>query len=64
MNGEKAFVQKTSNGKVRLLLHKLGLWIAVGCTLFGLVSLFIPDSAGSLLYLLGFPLLCLMLFMF
>ena len=44
------------------VLRTLGLWVAIACTSFGIVSLFIPDSAWSLLYLVGFPLLCLMLF--
>ncbi len=48
----------------KTLVRKLVLWVAVGCTLFGIVSLFLPDPAGSLLYLVGFPLLCVMLFAF
>ena len=48
----------------KTLVRKLVLWVAVGCTLFGIVSLFLPDPAGSVLYLVGFPLLCVMLFAF
>jgi hypothetical protein len=63
-SGKKDFAQETSAGKMKLLIpfRTLVLWVAIGCTLFGFVSLFIPDSSGSLLYLVGFPLLCLMLF--
>jgi hypothetical protein len=45
-------------------LRALVLCVAVGCMLFGLVSLFMPDSTWSVLYLIGFPLLCLILFAF
>jgi hypothetical protein len=44
------------------VLRTLGLWVGIAFTSFGIVSLFIPESAWSLLYLVGFPLLCLMLF--
>lgn len=48
----------------RLLAHmrRFILWAAVGCTLAGLLSMFVPDSGGSVLYLVGLPLLCLLLF--
>ena len=51
------------NGIALRVLRALGLWLAIAFTSFGIVSLFIADSAWSLLYLVGFPLLCLMLFM-
>jgi hypothetical protein len=44
------------------LVRKLALWVGIGCTLVGLVSMLIPDAGGSLFYLVGFPLLCLVLF--
>lgn len=47
---------------VSFLIRKLALWVGIGCTLVGLVSMLIPDAGGSLFYLVGFPLLCLVLF--
>lgn len=44
------------------VLRTLGLWVGIVLTSFGIASLFIPGSAWSLLYLVGFPLLCVMLF--
>lgn len=44
-------------------LRALGLWLAIAFTAFGIVSLFNADTTWSLLYLVGFPLLCLVLFM-
>lgn len=51
-------------GNMRLwwIVRKLVLWVGIGCTVVGLVSMWLPHSGGSLLYLIGFPLLCLILF--
>ncbi len=51
-------------GRVLQVLRTLGLWAAIGCTAFGLVSLFTPEPTWSLLYLVGFPVLCMILFAF
>lgn len=47
-----------------ILFRKLLLLVAIGCTVFGVVSIVISYPAGRILYLVGFPLLCLMLFVF
>jgi hypothetical protein len=53
---------ETMRRRIFLLVRNIILWAAIGCTMAGLVSMFIPDSAGTLLYLVGFPLLCVILF--
>lgn len=44
------------------VIRRLALWVGIGCTLVGLVSMVVPEAGGSLFYLAGFPLLCLALF--
>lgn len=51
-------------GTVLHVLRTLGLWAAISCTAFGLVSLFASEPAWSVFYLVGFPVLCLILFVF
>jgi len=51
-----------NTAQIPSLFRRLVLGVAVGCTSFGIVSIFMSNPAGSLLYLVGFPLLCVVLF--
>lgn len=51
-----------NTARIPSLFRRLVLGVAVGCTSFGIVSIFMSDSTGSLLYLVGFLLLCVVLF--